>query len=490
MRKSLLKRLAVVAMSLALAFSMQAPVMALGDISVTAKAATENVGEYTISLTKKGAKKTLTLGIHKTLSLIVKEKNAVVTKNLKFASTKRDVATVSKKGLITTKKVGTTKINITDTKTKFKATLTIKVDYVDVSSLTLSAKSINLNVGQSTTLTATVAPAYSAVPKWTSFFPEVADVNNGVVTAKAAGTGIIVVNAGTKMEFCRVNVGGRTVPVSSVKMEPYGTLTGKFKAGDTAQFSVEVSPSNATNKAVDWDSTDPTVADVDDNGLVTFNGVGDCLITATAKDGSNAYGSCLVTVTDLILLEKTELCDPLTKATSGTYAEVVKDSLGNVTLYITGEGNIPDYNYDALGLKEEAERPWHSFKDSITDLEVGTGIERVGINAFKGMSGLEHVFLPNTTIEIKGTAFEDCSGLLVMSINKGGPKTTLSIDSYAFKNCTNLSIVRIPIRTYGRILGANSFDGCNVKAVLAEGSEAVTNSSSGIPTSQILYNAY
>ena len=486
MRKSLLKRIAVVAMSLALAFSMQTPAMALGDVSVTAKAATENVGEYTISLTKKGAKKTLTLGIHKTLSLIVKDKNAVVTKNLKFASTKKDVATVSKKGLITTKKVGTTKINITDTKTKFKATLTIKVDYVDVSSLTLSAKSINLNVGQSTTLTAAVAPAYSAVPKWTSFFPEIATVNNGVVTAKAAGTGIIVVNAGTKMEFCRVNVAGATpttVPVSSVAIKPM-TIYARYTKGETDILKATVSPSNATNKGLDWDSTNPDIVDVDDNGRITINNVGTSLITATSKDNPNIYGTCMVTVTDLVLVEKTKLLN------TDCYAEVTYDGTDTI-LSITGSEGMP--NYEVAGSNVLTKRPWHDIASQITKVNIGPAVNHVGSYAFYECSALKQITLPKCTSQINDYAFYKCSALESVLVEKTGTQATnLEVNNNAFDSCSKLWLVCFAKTKQFVSLAKRAFENCtNIKSVLGEGN-ITNNDTEGtyLPSTKVHNNAY
>lgn len=55
------------------------------------------------------------------------------------------------------------------------------------------------------------------------------------------------------------------------------------EAGDT--LSAVVTPADATNKTVNWSSSDETVATVV-NGVVTPVGVGTAIITVTTTDGS------------------------------------------------------------------------------------------------------------------------------------------------------------------------------------------------------------
>ncbi|WP_406542649.1 Ig-like domain-containing protein [Clostridium ljungdahlii] len=65
--------------------------------------------------------------------------------------------------------------------------------------------------------------------------------------------------------------------------------------GKTLQLTAAVTPDNAVNKKVDWSSSDPTVAKVDENGKVTALKAGTAAITATTEDG-NKTAACDVTV--------------------------------------------------------------------------------------------------------------------------------------------------------------------------------------------------
>lgn len=84
------------------------------------------------------------------------------------------------------------------------------------------------------------------------------------------------------------------VSVTSVKVSP--TMISMSKGG-TMALTATVSPSNATNSAVTWSSSDTSVATVSSTGVVTGKGEGSVKITATSSDG-NRVGTCSVIVTD------------------------------------------------------------------------------------------------------------------------------------------------------------------------------------------------
>ena len=56
--------------------------------------------------------------------------------------------------------------------------------------------------------------------------------------------------------------------------------------GEPFQLTIEIEPNNATNKSVTWTSSNPDVATVDENGLVTAVAErGTTIITVTTNDG-------------------------------------------------------------------------------------------------------------------------------------------------------------------------------------------------------------
>ncbi len=82
-----------------------------------------------------------------------------------------------------------------------------------------------------------------------------------------------------------------TVSVTSVVVTPNAkTMT----VSQTAQLSVSVFPSNATNKSVTYSSSNSNVASVTSSGFVTAKSKGTAVITVTSSNGKT--GVCRITV--------------------------------------------------------------------------------------------------------------------------------------------------------------------------------------------------
>lgn len=78
-----------------------------------------------------------------------------------------------------------------------------------------------------------------------------------------------------------------------IKAVPVGDMTAELdkttfeNVGDTAQIAVTISPENATNKDVTFESSAEDIATVDENGKVTVHKNGDVVFTVTANDGKS-----------------------------------------------------------------------------------------------------------------------------------------------------------------------------------------------------------
>ena len=185
--------------------------------------------------------------------------------------------------------------NSIDEVTSDAATLTVNSATVYVTGVTLDRETLELYTGQSETLTATVEPgnATNKNVTWQSSNAQVATVENGKVTAVAAGTATIYATAADgsgKTATCTVTV---LVPVSSVTMSR-GSL--RIYEGRSYSLSATVSPADAADKSIVWSSSDESIATVDQDGKVTGKAPGVCTIYAQARDGSGAYASCTVRV--------------------------------------------------------------------------------------------------------------------------------------------------------------------------------------------------
>lgn len=74
--------------------------------------------------------------------------------------------------------------------------------------------------------------------------------------------------------------------------------TAKMKVGEELTLTATITPDDATNKELNWTTSNGDAATVDENGKVSAVGTGTATITATATDGSGVAASCEVTVTE------------------------------------------------------------------------------------------------------------------------------------------------------------------------------------------------
>ncbi len=69
-----------------------------------------------------------------------------------------------------------------------------------------------------------------------------------------------------------------------------------LEIGQTDTLKAEVLPEDADNKEISWQSSDSTIAGIDESGTVTAVGIGQAVITVTTEDGG-LTAACNVTVT-------------------------------------------------------------------------------------------------------------------------------------------------------------------------------------------------
>jgi hypothetical protein len=152
-------------------------------------------------------------------------------------------------------------------------------------------------------------------------------------------------------EWCKITL--MTLPVAAMltfsacekdnAMVPTGGVSLDFSTlgltpGERATLVATVSPHDATNKAVTWQSSSTEVAAVNEEGVVTAVSTGAATITVTAIDGGQT-ATCAVTVFYLIDFEDPRVVDYLAGPTS--YGE---------NLYSGHESQYFGYDDAATGL--------------------------------------------------------------------------------------------------------------------------------------------
>jgi hypothetical protein len=168
---------------------------------------------------------------------------------------------------------------------------------IGVTGIGVSPVELTLITGNTSLIIAEIIPnnATNKTVAWESDVPTVATVNSsGYVTGISAGTAVIkaTTNDGGFSALCRVTVTG-FIEVTALQIKPESAT---IIQGETKQFSVTVTPSNASDKNVKWNTDKPDIATVDASGLVTGKKPGKALITATSLVG-NITTSVEITVT-------------------------------------------------------------------------------------------------------------------------------------------------------------------------------------------------
>ncbi len=188
------------------------------------------------------------------------------------------------------------------------------------------------------------------------------------------------------------DAGGAVIPVESVELnESSITLT----VDETQTLEATVSPDDATNKNVTWESSDEAVATVSNAGLVTAVGAGDATITCKSVADNTKQATCAVHVN----------ASPYTKSTLIFTAACEGSGTANDGVEWTVESDAAEFAFDTnrgvhYGTGSKAvsyiELTSAAFTDKITKIEV----EAAGSNT------------PSLSITVGGEAFgETATGI-------------------------------------------------------------------------------
>ena len=164
-----------------------------------------------------------------------------------------------------------------------------------------------------------------------SYVPINLKINKTIITNNQ--TIVLTINSTQNSLYFGSMTVNYSLPVSSVSLDQ-SSLELDINGEDTATLTETISPSDATNKYVEWTSSNDSVATVDD-GYIEAVGVGVATITVTTEDG-NKTATCTVTVIDSSSPVDPEpedkgqsyytLLDDVNDVTTGKYVIAVKVS--------------------------------------------------------------------------------------------------------------------------------------------------------------------
>lgn len=146
--------------------------------------------------------------------------------------------------------------------------------------LTLSQDSAKMEVGDHLNLIATVQPDEDPdkIIRWSSTDGSVATVSNGTITALKCGECDIIASCCGKKAMCHIIVTD-VLPIAINLSDEYAEI----EVGNQLTLTAIVQPDNVTDNTIIWQSSNNEVANVDNYGVVTALGIGDCDIIASCS---------------------------------------------------------------------------------------------------------------------------------------------------------------------------------------------------------------
>jgi len=216
---------------------------------------------------------------------------AATNKYVDWSSSDSAVAEVDQSGKITAISEGIATITVTskeDNRLSDEITIEVK-NYTPLTGLSISPSTVSVETERTTQLQAEYIPA-DATNKditWSSSDDAVAMVDhNGLVTGISEGTAIItaISEEGSFVGTSTVTVVPRYTAVEDISLP----ATAKMYSNDSISFTAIFSPRDATNQQLRWESSDPSLATVDQTGRVyAGNDTGLVTITAYSLDSQD-----------------------------------------------------------------------------------------------------------------------------------------------------------------------------------------------------------
>lgn len=209
-----------------------------------------------------------------------------------WSTSNGDIASVDGDGTVSG--IASGECDITAHAGPLSASCHVTVSGIQVESVSLDRTELEMVVGTTDMLIATVSPkdAENRAVTWESSDEGIVSVNYlGEVTANATGEASVTATAGGKSAVCKITVTG--IPVKDIELN-YSSV--EMNVGNTLVLVAKVLPENATDKTVVWKTSDEGIVSVTQDGTVTANAVGNAVVSAVSGD---IVAECAVSVTDI-----------------------------------------------------------------------------------------------------------------------------------------------------------------------------------------------
>lgn len=198
-----------------------------------------------------------------------------------WAITDDTIATVDGNGVVTGVKGGSTLVTVTSADGKFTASCPVTVSQ-PLQGIALSNIDLVINRTDNADINCTLTPADTTDTDITYEIADnsIAKLNGSKVVAVGNGTTTLTAACGKIKANAQITV--TTAPTEIQLDSTEGVLT----VGNTHTIQTTLLPETTTDTDLAWSVNDESIATVDENGTVTAQSPGNCVVTAATPDGA------------------------------------------------------------------------------------------------------------------------------------------------------------------------------------------------------------
>lgn len=191
------------------------------------------------------------------------------------------IATVDGSGVVTGIKGGSTLVTVTSADGKFTANCPVTVSQ-PLQGIALSNIDLVINRTDNADINCTLTPADTTDTDITYEIADnsIAKLNGSKVVAVGNGTTTLTAACGKIKANAQITV--TTAPTEIQLDSTEGVLT----VGNTHTIQTTLLPETTTDTDLAWSVNDESIATVDENGTVTAQSPGNCVVTAATPDGA------------------------------------------------------------------------------------------------------------------------------------------------------------------------------------------------------------
>ncbi len=229
------------------------------------------------------------------INVTVRPDDATV-KDIVYSSDNEDVVKIDENGKITTVGAGTAKITVytKDDPTKYdEITVTVKIPVTDIE---VDKDKITLNKSETEKINVTVIPT-NATNKTLEFKSDNENVVTidefGNITATGEGTTTIIITSEDNPEVKEIITVNVKIPVERIIVSDDSL---ELEIGDNDKITAIITPDNATDKDVIFESSNEDIVKVDEHGNITAVGEGTATIKVSSIDDLSKYDEVIITV--------------------------------------------------------------------------------------------------------------------------------------------------------------------------------------------------